>query len=96
MYAKMTNEATRKYISYKIDGRIVNDYDLYIANEYDKKLFTPKEGCALYRLLSLRTGAQPIVSINEKKNIIYFLEDENEEKSIWQKKGHKLIYKIFK
>ena len=88
----LSNENHPVYIDYAYEGKRVF-YDLYIASEYDKKVFTPKKNTTLFRVHSNKTE-MPIVCINVERSLVYFLVDYDREDSIWETRGIKLSYPI--
>lgn len=79
-------------IDYRYEGKRVF-YDLYIASEYDKKIFTPKKNTVLFRVHSDKIE-MPIVCINIERSLVYFLVDYDREDSIWETRGIKLSYPL--
>lgn len=89
----LNKQSQPMYISYKIGNDRVF-YDLYEASEYDKRQFTPKNGCKLFRLNSPEHKSWPIVSINLSNNRIYFLKDFDDDNSGWGTTGIKLDFDL--
>jgi hypothetical protein len=82
------------YISYRFDGKRVY-YDLHEADEADRRDFTPKDGCTLYRLHSEKSESWPIVCINLDRSLIYFLKDyTGEDEPEWETRGIKLDFDL--
>jgi hypothetical protein len=81
------------YISYKYNGVRVY-YDLYYADNMDRKDFPPKKDCVLFRLHSEKTNQWPIVAINVQKSLVYFLKDYDNDTYQWETKGIKLDFNL--
>ena len=84
---------TGSYISYNTNDSKVF-YDIESSSEYDNEIFEPKNNCELFRLVNNIGLHNVLVSINIDRNLLYFLEDYNDEDSKWETKGFKLDFPI--
>lgn len=88
IFVRVTTNGRDLYISYKINGRRIFR-DLFHADDFDRRTFTPKKDCTLFRFDSINPQSFPIVSINIEKGLIYFLSDYDIENSPWETRGIK-------